>query len=127
MSHKPELPVEVADRIFQEGQNMLAFAPDNKWSYIQGATAYATQLHQLQQENESLTNQLKKYSNVSNENMKLLRQENEELRRQNDKLKEQATGWRPLLEDVLRDNRNGYIDIDEALCSRIKKFLYGEE
>lgn len=36
-------------------------------------------LHQAQQEIESLTNQLKGHASVSNENMKLLRQENETL------------------------------------------------
>jgi hypothetical protein len=33
---------------------------------------YATKLHEAQQEIESLTNQLKKHADVSNENMKLL-------------------------------------------------------
>ena len=68
--------------------------------YIAGATAYASDRHQLQQENT-------------------------ELRRQNDKLKQQATGWRPLLEEVLKhDAAFGELSIE--MIEKIKKFLYGE-
>lgn len=51
-------------------------------------------------------------------------QENAELRRQNDKLKQQATGWRPLLEKVLSKHETGGCDL--LLMERIKTFLYGE-
>ncbi len=74
-------------------------------AYVTGATAYATKLHQVEQENA-------------------------ELRRQNDKMKAMATGWMPLLEEVLRR----FSGISEAagqpedfnLINNIKKFLYGE-
>lgn len=68
--------------------------------YIAGATAYASDRHQLQQENT-------------------------ELRRQNDKLKQQAESWRPLLEEVLKhDAAFGELSIEKI--EKIKKFLYGE-
>ena len=58
-----------------------------------GAITYATDRHQLQQENA--------------------------------KLKEQAEGWRPLLEKVLHRHEGGLLP-DRLLYLEIKKFLYGE-
>jgi hypothetical protein len=43
-----------------------------------------------------------------------------QLQQENAKLKEQAAGWRPLLEDALKVTKDKY------LYYRIKKFLYGE-
>lgn len=51
--------------------------------------------------------------------------ERDELKRQNDKLKEKATGWRPLLEEVLgEDTLRG--TISTQTIENIKKYLYGE-
>lgn len=48
-----------------------------------------------------------------------------QVQQENAKLKEQATGWRPLLEDVLKyDAAFGELSIE--LIDKIKKFLYGE-
>lgn len=69
--------------------------------YIAGATAYATKLQEVEQENA-------------------------ELRRQNDKLKQQATGWRPLLEEVLSKHGAIILMHDSEFHEKIKKFLYGE-
>lgn len=120
MNNNPntQLPVEMAKVIVNESEAAMLemdrkikpgvseesrhhFLVGYQEGWASGATAYATKLHQVEQENE-------------------------ELHRQNDKMKEQAEGWRPLFEDILRDHRNGYINIDEAICSRIKQFLYGE-
>lgn len=68
-----------------------------KWSRID--TAYATKLHKVEQENA-------------------------ELRRQNDKMKAMATGWRPLLEEVLHDWDS--LVFEMQLKDKITKFLYGE-
>jgi hypothetical protein len=51
--------------------------------------------------------------------------ERDEFKRQNDKLKEQATGWRPLLEEVLRENNHTAMYPDHFI-NKVKKFLYGE-
>lgn len=109
MSHK-ELPVEVVKQINEQADKFGFVVPydgSNKFynddkveGYKAGATAYATQLHQLQQENAKL-------------------------RRQNDKLKEQATGWRPLLEDVLREDRR-FGSVSKSTIDKLTKFLYGE-
>ena len=116
MEENKQLPIEVVEcinnwivtfalayhkRKDKDISNDVAEFITDELSMPNALTAYATKLHQ------------------ANETIK-------ELERQNEKLKATATGWRPLLEDILRDNNNGYIDIDEALCSRIKKFLYGE-
>lgn len=69
-------------------------------AYIDGATAYATTLHQ------------------ANETIKWLEMENA-------KLKQQATGWRSLLEDVLSKHSLGKLP-DHIIYQKIKKFLYGE-
>lgn len=39
--------------------------------------------------------------------------------------KEQATGWRPLLEEVLSKHESGLLP-DRFIYEKIKKFLYGE-
>lgn len=41
MTPNDKLPKEITDQIKQAAQNMLAFVPDNKYSYIAGATAWA--------------------------------------------------------------------------------------
>lgn len=104
MSHKPELPVEVVKEIELRGREYAKSHGRKEIGYYAlnweaGATAYATQLHQAQQENT-------------------------ELRRQNDKMKEMAEGWRPLLEEVLSESGDQPLRIE--LIDKIKKFLYGE-
>lgn len=55
-----------------------------------------------------------------------LHQENAELRRQNDKMKAMATGWMPLLEEVLSKHGAIILMHDSEFHEKIKKFLYGE-
>lgn len=110
MENNTQLPVEVVEEIEQQADSYADKYMNGRvnthehglisevWTVC--ATAYAIRLHQVEQENA-------------------------ELRRQNDKMKQEATGWRPLLEKVLRE--------DAVLCTvsiptleKIKKFLYGE-
>lgn len=128
-----------------ENEKDVAYAQGFAEGWYEGATAYAKKLHQVEKENEQLrgwkmeaAELLTKIHSYAHKHLEIKlgqftvefvigrAKERDELKEENAKLKEQATGWRLLLEDILRDNRNGYIDIDEALCSRIKKFLYGE-
>lgn len=137
MEEKTQLPKEVVEQIKQEGQNMLAFATDNKWSYIQGATAYATKLHLVEQENADLK-RWKKEQIALYEPLYDYGMASKEIRlgesivtfilnrcKEYDKLKEQATGWRPLLESVLREDKT-FGTISNPTIDKIKKFLYGE-
>lgn len=80
----------------------------------------ATKLHQVETCNGLLKTEAKHLNGVIDK----LQQENAELRRQNDKMKQQATGWRPLLEEVLSKHETGGCDL--LLMERIKTFLYGE-
>lgn len=50
----------------------------------------------------------------------------QEAEQENERLKAMAEGWRPLLEDILREENLGFIDLNEMLTERIKRFLYGE-
>lgn len=68
-------------------------------------------LHQAQQEIESLTNQLKGHATVSNENMKLLRQENESAR--------------TLLQKFISRHEAGLLP-DRFIYDEIKQFLDGK-
>lgn len=59
MSNKPELPVEVVEKIKQESREYAKKHGRKEIGYYAmnwkaGATAYATQLHQAQQENAEL-------------------------------------------------------------------------
>jgi hypothetical protein len=130
----PELPVEVVEcinnwivtfalayhrRKDKDISNDAAEFITDELSMPNALTTYATKLFTAEQEIESLTNQLKKKNEVQVESLKLLRQENE-------KLKEQATGWRPLLEQILREDDNNISYISADLLNKIKRFLYGE-
>jgi hypothetical protein len=130
----PELPVEVVEcinnwivtfalayhrRKDKDISNDAAEFITDELSMPNALTTYATKLFTAEQEIESLTNQLKKQNEVQVESLKLLRQENE-------KLKEQATGWRPLLEQILREDDNNISYISADLLNKIKRFLYGE-
>lgn len=102
-------------------------------------TAYATKLHQVEKENEQLrgwkmeaAELLTKIHSYAHKHLEIKlgqctvefvigrAKERDELKEENAKLKEQATGWRPLLEDVLKVTKDKY------MYYRIKKFLYGE-
>lgn len=67
---QPQLPDEVKDKIFQEGQDMLAFAPDNKYSYIKGATEYAIKLIACDKANAALEEKIR---GLAEENAQLKR------------------------------------------------------
>ena len=90
-----QLPDEVVAQIKKEADGTLTRASqDLQYSagyydgYYMGATEYASKLHQAQQEIESLTNQLKKQNEVQDENMKVLRNENEYMRKECERLSE---------------------------------------
>lgn len=76
--------------------------------------AYATKLHQAQQENARI-----KHVNTEQEDMYW------KLKVENEKLKATATGWRPLLEKVLVMNEM-WGDLPGEFIKEIKTFLYGE-
>jgi hypothetical protein len=75
-----------------------------------GATEYATKLIRAEQEIESLTKQLKGHAGVSNENIKLLKQENEKAR--------------ALLEKFISRHEAGLLP-DRFIYNEIKQFLDG--
>lgn len=79
--------------------------------YQKGKSLYATKLHQAEQEIESLTNQLKGHAGVSNENIKLLKQENEKAR--------------SLLEKFISRHEGGLLP-DRFIYNEIKTFLDGK-
>lgn len=126
MEENTQLPVEIRKTIWTEAEkytegkvkaiNKEHFNVYN--AYIDGATAYATKLIEVRQENDSLTNQLKKHGEVSNENIKLLRRENEKLRVDRNEAKK-------LLDEVFRKHEAGLLP-DRFIYEKIKTFLYGE-
>lgn len=71
-------------------------------------TAYATKLHQAETYNGLLKNEIQHLNTVI------------------EKLKATATGWRPLLEEVLKLDGLDVAHISEELIEKIKSFLYGE-
>jgi FtsZ-binding cell division protein ZapB len=86
---------------------------DSKEDWEAGATEYATKLHESQEDKELMRMAYE-----------CAQKERDELQRQNDKLKERATGWRPLLEEVLSEADDMPLRIE--LIEKIKTFLYGE-
>jgi hypothetical protein len=109
MDNNTQLPAELKEKIENEALEYGKHIPDclphiayrrgateyaTKWfhtfeengrlatriaDYVEKEKEYATKLYEAQQEIESLTNQLKNHGKVSDENMELLRQENERL------------------------------------------------
>jgi chromosome segregation ATPase len=78
MNDNTQLPAEVLGEITTKADEKYSGFNHYgacKMGYVAGAVEYATKLHEARQENESLTNQLKHHSGVSDENMKLLRRE----------------------------------------------------
>lgn len=131
MDNNAQLPVEVVEEIekqaeahndrlkeLAESEKDIAYAQGFAEGWHEGATAYAAKLQEVQRENDSLTNQLKTHSNVSNENIKLLRQENEKLRVDRNEAKK-------LLAEVFRKHECGLLP-DRFIYEKIKTFLYGE-
>jgi translation elongation factor EF-Ts len=105
---------------------------------------YATKLQELQQENAELrrwkmeaAELLTKIHSYAHKHLEIKlgestvefvierAKERDEFKRQNDKLKEQAEGWRPLLEKVLVMNEM-WGDLPGEFINEVKKFLYGE-
>lgn len=74
---------------------------------------------------ESARRAMQTYADQYASKLHQVEQENADLRRQNDKLKQQAEGWRPLLEDALRENNHTAMYPDHFI-NKITKFLYGE-
>jgi hypothetical protein len=89
---------------------------------ISGATEYATKLHQAQQEIESLTNQLKNHSKVADENMKVLRQENEDKDLLIEMYNIKHNKGRALLEKFISRHEAGLLP-DRFIYDEIKTFL----
>lgn len=114
MEENTQLPKEVVDRIFQEGQNMLAFAPDNKWSYIQGATAYATKLQQANETIKVLTYD----NNRLKGEVEGLTSALDELRTKYDNILATESGHESKTENVWQ---SGYAAGHEAGCERGKR------
>lgn len=105
---------------------------------------YAAKLHQVEQENEQLrgwkmeaAELLTKIHSYAHKHLEIKlgqctvefvigrAKERDELKEENAKLKEQATGWRPLLEEVLSKHESGLLP-DRFIYEKIKTFLYGE-
>lgn len=157
----PELPAEVENALYTEAEeiynklNELAQEQDpydfglpmcNKVKApIEAAlTAYATKLHQAEQENTELrrwkieaAELLTKIHSYAHKHLEIKlgesivdfviarAKERDEFKSENDKLKQQATGWRPLLEKVLVMNEM-WGDLPGEFINEVKSFLYGE-
>jgi hypothetical protein len=109
-----QLPAEVVTEIHAKADVYIASSEDEgtEWAaYVNGATEYAIKLHHAHQEIESLTNQLKGHAGVSNENIKLLKQENEKAR--------------SLLEKFISRHEGGLLP-DRFIYNEIKTFLDGK-
>jgi hypothetical protein len=107
-------------------------------------TAYAIRLHEAQQENEQLrrwkmeaVELLTKINSYAHKHLEIKlgecavefviaqAKERDELKQENEKMKAMAIGWRPLLEEVEREDRI-YGHVSGGLINKIKRFLYGE-
>jgi FtsZ-binding cell division protein ZapB len=103
--------------------------------HIAGATSYATKLLTaeekikiLEYDNTRLKGELEGYKEAYDEVVKdryRLSQENDEVMKNYNKLKEQATGWRPLLEEFISMHESGLLP-NRFTYEKAKKFLYGE-
>jgi FtsZ-binding cell division protein ZapB len=104
-------------------------------AYIAGATSYATKLHQrdetikiLEYDNSRLKGELEGYKEAYDEVVKdryRLSQENDEVMKNYNKLKEQSTGWRPLLEEFISMHETGLLP-NRFTYEKAKKFINGE-
>lgn len=102
MEKNTQLPVEVVNGIYMillnHSHANRTIAAEEIAQYV--VEEYATKLHQAEQENA-------------------------ELRRQNEKMKAMATGWRPLLEEVLREDK-AFGTVSNPTIKKITKYMYGE-
>jgi hypothetical protein len=89
------------------------------------ATEYATKQFQAQQEIESLTNQLKNHGKVSDENMKMLRQENEDKDLLIEMYNVRYNTARTLLQKFISRHEAGLLP-DRFIYNEIKNFLDGK-
>ena len=134
---KANSALEEKNRGLEEAIKVLDF--DNK--RIKGALeGYKETVEELQKDNASLKdwkqgaiailnpiwNYVDKHLTVPLGKIKTetLIAEYDKLRVDNEKMKEMATGWRPLLEDVLNDWNSSALKPE--LKDKIRKFLYGE-
>ncbi len=101
---------------------------------------YATKLHEAQRENDELKRwkleaiefqiPIISYAHkhlevcLSDSCSKLVVSELDRLRVENEKMKALASGWRPLLEEVLSKHESGLLP-DRFVYDKIKRFLYG--
>lgn len=154
MEKNTQLPVEVVEEIEQQADSYADKYMNGRvnthehglisevWAVC--ATAYATKLHQVEQENADLrrwkieaAELLTKIHAYAHKHLEIKlgesivdfviarAKERDELKHQNDKLKQQATGWRPLLEEVLKEDKT-FGTISNPTIKKITKFLYGE-
>lgn len=127
-----------------EGERDIAYAEGFTEGWYDGAASYAIKLHQAEQENTELrrwkieaAELLTKIHSYAHKHLEIKlgesivdfviarAKERDEFKSENDKLKATATGWRPLLEEVLKhDAAFGELSIE--IIDKIKKFLYGE-
>lgn len=127
-----------------EGDQTYDLAASKRYEVQEVITAYATKLHQVEQENAELrrwkmeaAELLTKIHSYAHKHLEIKlgesivdfviarAKERDELKRQNDKMKEQAEGWRPLLEKVLVMNEM-WGDLPGEFINEVKKYLYGE-
>jgi FtsZ-binding cell division protein ZapB len=134
----PELPVEVVEEIEADANRYVLknkHFGEGSAAYIAGATSYATKLHQrdetikiLEYDNSRLKGELEGYKEAYDEVVKdryRLSQENDEVMKNYNKLKEQSTGWRPLLEEFISMHETGLLP-NRFTYEKAKKFINGE-
>lgn len=155
MEENTQLPKEVVEQITLNAER-FANSRVNGRSHLElwdavfkaheaGATAYATKSHRAEQENAELrrwkmeaAELLTKIHSYAHKHLEIKlgesvidfviarAKERDEFKSENEKLKQQATGWRPLLEDILKQDNHDIAYISEELIEKIKTFLYGE-
>lgn len=138
MDNTQQLPAEVVVEINKKAEDYMGYIDMSSASYSDiepyevkdawkaGATEYATKLQQAQQEIESLTNQLKNHGKVADENMKLLRQENEDKDLLIEMYNVKHNTARALLSKFISRHEAGLLP-DRFLYDEIKKFLDGKK
>jgi hypothetical protein len=116
MTNKVQLPEEVAKGIQEKADQLYPLIGDvkKKIGYKEGAIAYATKLHEAQQENEHLENKIKLHEDA----LQKLHPELSDIRQ----WKRTAT---KLLNEVFQKHESGLLP-DRFIYEKIKRFLYGE-
>lgn len=138
MEENTQLPKEVENEIKTKASFHSGHKPDEDSTpfrngyysgCVAGATAYATKLYLLQQKHSLLEDAVRVLTYDNNRlkgEVEGLTSAVEESKRENEKLKASVTGWRPLLEDILRDDDNNISCVSVDLLNKIKTYLYGE-